>query len=95
MVARLERLIFLALALTISVAVGRAVYAQAGVALVLETSGRQGVVDHVPPRKGDVRHSLADISAARAAFGYDPRVPLEAGLQEYMHWGKRVLMAAV
>jgi nucleoside-diphosphate-sugar epimerase len=33
------------------------------------------------PRVGDVKHSLADISAAKAAFGYDPAVDFAEGLQ--------------
>jgi UDP-glucose 4-epimerase len=39
-------------------------------------------------RPGDVRHSLADISAARTAYGFDPVVPLEDGLSEYMAWAR-------
>lgn len=35
---------------------------------------------HEPPRAGDVRHSLADLSASREAFGYTPTVELAAGL---------------
>jgi UDP-glucose 4-epimerase len=36
---------------------------------------------HVAPRKGDVRHSQADISQVRADLGYDPHVPLKEGLR--------------
>jgi UDP-glucose 4-epimerase len=43
---------------------------------------------HSAPRAGDVRHSLADISAASAAFGYEPAVGLQAGLAEYLQWAK-------
>lgn len=35
---------------------------------------------HGDPRPGDVRHSSADLSAARASFGYDPQVPFAEGL---------------
>jgi UDP-glucose 4-epimerase len=35
---------------------------------------------HVPPRAGDVRHSLADISAARRDLGYEPSVSFREGL---------------
>lgn len=35
---------------------------------------------HGPDRVGDVRHSLADISAARADLGYEPTVTLEEGI---------------
>ena len=47
-----------------------------------------------PPRKGDVRHSLADISAAASSFGYRPSVPLDTGLREYMAWCRSALVAA-
>lgn len=33
-----------------------------------------------PPRAGDVRDSLADITAARTCLGYEPRIDLAAGL---------------
>jgi UDP-glucose 4-epimerase len=62
--------------------------------LVTGASGVPAVVQYGPPRKGDVRHSLADISAARAAFGYHPSVGLDEGLREYMDWSRRVLVAA-
>lgn len=34
-----------------------------------------------PERAGDIRHSLADISAARSDLGFDVNVPFEDGLQ--------------
>lgn len=37
-------------------------------------------------RVGDIRHCFADISAARAALGYRPRVTLEEGLAELAEW---------
>lgn len=39
-----------------------------------------------PPRTGDVRDSLADISAARDAFGYQPLVGFEEGLRRTVQW---------
>jgi UDP-glucose 4-epimerase len=36
---------------------------------------------HEPPRAGDVRHSQADISQARADLAYEPLVNLEEGLR--------------
>ena len=40
------------------------------------------------PRRGDVRHSLADISGIRSAIGFEPQVALGDGLREYMDWAK-------
>ena len=34
-----------------------------------------------PPRPGDIRHSWADITAARETFGYEPSIDLAAGLE--------------
>jgi UDP-glucose 4-epimerase len=62
------------------------------VELMRDASGIQPAVEHGPPRKGDVRHSLADISAARAAFGYEPGVALPTGLAEYMQWAKQEML---
>ena len=43
---------------------------------------------HGPERPGDVRHSLADVSAAREAFGFAPSVGMEEGLAEYVAWAR-------
>jgi UDP-glucose 4-epimerase len=51
-----------------------------------EVAGIAVGVSHAPPRPGDVRDSLADIRLARAAFGYEPEVPLEQGLAVYWQW---------
>jgi UDP-glucose 4-epimerase len=42
--------------------------------------------DYGPERPGDVRHSMADISRAREAFGYNPRVSFEEGLRRTVAW---------
>jgi len=39
-----------------------------------------------PEREGDVRDSLADISAAREALGYIPQVGFEEGLRRTVAW---------
>ena len=56
------------------------------VEMMVEASGIEPVVEYGPPRKGDIRHSLADTSAARKAFGYEPVVGMKEGLAEYMAW---------
>lgn len=37
--------------------------------------------EHAPPRAGDVRHSLADISKAHRLLGYEPGIALREGLE--------------
>lgn len=62
------------------------------VRLMAEAGGIQAAITYGPPRQGDVRHSLADISAATNAFGFEPSVALPDGLKEYMDWAKRELV---
>lgn len=71
-----------------NIASGGRITINALVELIQKTSGLKSRVEHGAPRPGDVRHSLADISAARAAFGFNPSVPLEKGLGEYIAWAK-------
>lgn len=48
--------------------------------------GREVGVEYAPPRKGDVRDSLAATDAAAAAFGYAPGVGMDEGLAAYLAW---------
>ena len=63
------------------------------IALLQEASGMTPTVQHGPPRAGDVRDSLADISAARASLGFAPAVAMEEGLREYVRWAREELRA--
>ena len=51
-----------------------------------ELTGYTGAVEYAPARAGDIAHSLADISLARAAFGYQPTVNFHEGLRQTLHW---------
>ncbi len=41
---------------------------------------------HGPARKGDVRHSLADISRARELLGYEPAFNVRDGMKKTVEW---------
>jgi UDP-N-acetylglucosamine 4-epimerase len=43
---------------------------------------------HGPERKGDVKHSLADISKAQRLLGYQPTVSVNEGLEKTFNWYK-------
>ena len=56
--------------------------------MVADAAGLLLSKTYAPPRKGDVRDSLADISRARDIFGFAPKVDLRTGLEEYLSWLK-------
>jgi len=55
-----------------------------------ELTGYAGPVEYEPARAGDIAHSLADISRARAAFGYEPKVNFHEGLSRTLAWYRKV-----
>lgn len=55
-------------------------------ALLKPITGFNGEPKYDADRIGDVKHSLADISAAREAFGYDPQVDFREGLSRTVEW---------
>lgn len=44
-----------------------------------------------PTRKGDIKHSNADISKAKSLLGYEPEYDFSRGLQEAIEWYKNNL----
>ena len=45
---------------------------------------------HPPPREGDVRKTEADVSFARRAIGYEPKIDIEEGLRRTVEWFRSV-----
>lgn len=82
------------LALVTPGAAGRVLNLACGAALSLNElleelstmTDRNLPVEYGPPRPGDVRHSAADITAARAVLGYEPRVSVCEGLRRTLDW---------
>ncbi|MBI3447982.1 MAG: SDR family oxidoreductase [Acidobacteria bacterium] len=69
-----------ALGRAFNVACGRRISLLDLVRIVNGILGADVAPRHDPPRAGDVRDSLADVSAAHEHLGYDPKVHLEEGL---------------
>lgn len=63
-----------------NIASGRAITVNRMLALVGELFGKPAGADYTDPRPGDIRDSLADITAARDVLGYDPEVSFEDGM---------------
>ncbi|MEJ5250304.1 MAG: SDR family oxidoreductase [Armatimonadota bacterium] len=54
---------------------------------LLETIlGRKLEVQYLPPRRGDVKHSMASIDAARSDLGYCAAVDFREGLRRTLEW---------
>ena len=54
--------------------------------LIEAAAGKRAVVEEHPPQPGDVDHTFADISRARAEIGYAPSITLEEGIPRFVEW---------
>jgi UDP-N-acetylglucosamine/UDP-N-acetylgalactosamine 4-epimerase len=54
--------------------------------MIKEVAGSDLAPKYGEERKGDVKHSLADISKARMLLGYDPEVSIKEGLKIAFEW---------
>jgi UDP-glucuronate 4-epimerase len=50
--------------------------------------GRRAMLEMKPMQPGDVKATYADTSALRAAVGFAPSTPLDAGLARFAEWYK-------
>ncbi len=65
---------------------GRAIQLLEMIELLERALGTKARKDFQPPVTGDVPRTLADITAARKALGYAPRVGFEEGLERFVAW---------
>jgi len=54
--------------------------------LIGELVGKTPRIKAMPEQPGDVKRTCASIDLARARLGYDPKVPIEAGLRNFVAW---------
>ena len=69
-----------------NVATGRRVTLNEAFKLLQDLTAYRGNPIHGPERGGDIKHSLADISAAGKHLGYKPKVNFEDGLRRTVEW---------
>lgn len=54
--------------------------------LIGELVGKPPKIKAMPEQPGDVKRTCASIDLARAKLGYDPKVPIETGLRNFVAW---------
>jgi len=70
----------------VNIACGEAVTVNSIIAAINRIVGRDVKPIYAPARAGDVRHSLADTTAARRLLGYEAVVSFEKGLEMAIDW---------
>ena len=70
----------------VNIACGEAITVNAIIKLINELLGKDVRPNYDPPRPGDVKHSLADIAAAKELIGFEPVILFREGLERSIDW---------
>ena len=62
------------------------------VRFIEELAGRKAQLVPAPMMEADVPYTYADISKARPLLGYDPKVPVQEGVQRLWHWYQQAVL---
>ena len=76
---------------TFNVAEGRSTDLLKLISLLNQFLGTDFKPQHQPPRVGDVRESLADITQARKWLGYEPIVEFDEGLRRSIDYYRSIV----
>jgi len=71
---------------TVNIATSKAHTLNELLSTLARLAGRKVEARHEPVRAGDIRHSLADTTAARKLLKYRPQVDFESGLARTFEW---------
>jgi len=77
---------------TVNIACGQAVTINEIIAMINKLLGKKVKPTYTDARPGDVKHSLADITAARKLIGFDPAVSFAQGLELAIDWYRTNLL---
>ncbi len=76
----------------VNIACGDRITVNEIIAMINEIVGMNVKPDYVPTRKGDVKHSQADIALAEKVIGYKPVTGFREGLEKAIVWYKENLL---
>ncbi|MBN2377501.1 MAG: SDR family oxidoreductase [Sedimentisphaerales bacterium] len=75
----------------INISTASAVSVNTVVNTIKELLGKDIAPNYAPPREGDIKHSLADVSLAKKVIGYEPTVTFDQGIRRAIDWYKENL----
>jgi nucleoside-diphosphate-sugar epimerase len=75
----------------VNISTASAVSVNTVVNTIKELLGKDIQPTYAPPREGDIKHSLADVSLAKKVIGYEPTVSFDEGIRRAIDWYKENL----
>jgi len=56
--------------------------------LLENAMGKNARIEHLPLQSGDMKVTYADVSKARRLLDWEPRLPIEKGIEDFVRWFK-------
>jgi UDP-glucuronate 4-epimerase len=56
------------------------------ISLIEKEIGKKAAMEMLPPQPGDVAETYADVTALKAAVGFEPTTPIELGVPRFVAW---------
>ena len=56
------------------------------IAVLEEAIGKPAILNVMPTQEGEMTRTEADVAETRAALGYDPKTPIDVGVQRFVDW---------
>jgi nucleoside-diphosphate-sugar epimerase len=76
----------------VNIACGEKITVNEIIAMINQIVGKNVKPNYVPARAGDIKHSLADITAAKMLIGFKPVVLFRDGLEKAIAWYRKNLL---
>ena len=76
----------------VNLACGEAITVNSIIAMINDITGKKVKPVYAPPRKGDVKHSLADITVAKKLLSFKPVISFKDGLRKAIEWYRENLI---
>lgn len=76
----------------VNIACGEAITVNEIIGMINELLGKNIKPIYAAPRPGDIKHSLADITAAKNLLGFKPKISFRQGLERAIDWYRSNLL---
>jgi UDP-glucose 4-epimerase len=74
----------------INIGSGKRISVNRIIKLLEKEIGKKASAEYIEMQKGDMKHTLADISKAKKLLGWKPKINIEDGIKMYVEWYKKL-----
>jgi len=78
----------------INLGAGRPITMRRLIGLLEDAAGRKAIIDQESEKPGEMPETFADVTRARERLAYEPQMPIEEGVRQYVAWHRQAQVSA-